>query len=161
MLENAISRGVMSTRTTLDGQPFYQLGIAINPGNSGGPVIDLAGKVIGVATKKATQLEGRPSASRSRISARRWPRWKVEPQTAAAGATPAQRPGLSSIMAGNRTGLCLCGARAVPGGQELVTMDGSSIYKVKAADRQASRSHHRGWLITRKRTKDHASGSGT
>jgi len=57
VLENAVSRGVMSTRTTLDGQDFYQLGIAINPGNSGGPVFDSTGQVIGVATLKSTKQE--------------------------------------------------------------------------------------------------------
>ena len=55
VLENAISRGVMSTKTTLNGQEFYQLNIAINPGNSGGPVFDPTGRVIGVATLKATK----------------------------------------------------------------------------------------------------------
>jgi S1-C subfamily serine protease len=57
VLENAIARGVMSTRTTLDGQVFYQLSIAINPGNSGGPVIDPGGRVIGVANLKTTEQE--------------------------------------------------------------------------------------------------------
>lgn len=49
-LENAISRGVMSSKAELEGQKFYQLGIAVNPGNSGGPVFDPAGEVIGVVT---------------------------------------------------------------------------------------------------------------
>lgn len=57
VLENAISRGVMSTRATLDGQPFYQLGIAVNPGNSGGPVFDSSGRVIGVVTLKTEKQE--------------------------------------------------------------------------------------------------------
>ncbi|MFO0910006.1 MAG: trypsin-like peptidase domain-containing protein [Isosphaeraceae bacterium] len=57
VLENAISRGVMSTRTQIDGQNFYQLGIAINPGNSGGPVFDSAGRVIGIATLKSSKQE--------------------------------------------------------------------------------------------------------
>src|SRR5207248_2469951 len=50
VLENAISRGVMSTKAEIDGRKFYQLGIAVNPGNSGGPVFDSAGRVIGVVT---------------------------------------------------------------------------------------------------------------
>jgi serine protease Do len=58
VLENAVSRGVLSIKTTLDGQPFYQLSIAINPGNSGGPVFDARGRVIGVASRKATMEEG-------------------------------------------------------------------------------------------------------
>ncbi len=57
VLENAISRGVMSSRTVLDGQDYLQLSIAINPGNSGGPVFDSAGRVIGVATLKSTKAE--------------------------------------------------------------------------------------------------------
>ena len=57
VLENAVSRGVMSTTALIGGQSFYQLSIAINPGNSGGPAIDSTGKVIGVATLKSTKLE--------------------------------------------------------------------------------------------------------
>jgi S1-C subfamily serine protease len=57
VLENAISRGVMSTKTQIDGHEFYQLGIAINPGNSGGPVFDSSGRVIGVATLKSSKQE--------------------------------------------------------------------------------------------------------
>lgn len=50
VLENAISRGVMSTKAELEGQKYYQLGIAVNPGNSGGPVFGPNGQVIGVVT---------------------------------------------------------------------------------------------------------------
>ncbi len=57
VLENAISRGVMSSRTVLDGLNYLQLSIAINPGNSGGPVFDSEGRVIGVATLKSTKAE--------------------------------------------------------------------------------------------------------
>ncbi len=55
VLENAISRGVMSTKMTLEGQSFYQLGISVNPGNSGGPVFDSQGQVIGVVTLKSSK----------------------------------------------------------------------------------------------------------
>jgi hypothetical protein len=58
VLENAVSQGVMSTKTTITGQDYFQLSISINEGNSGGPVIDPLGKVIGVVTLKATQKEG-------------------------------------------------------------------------------------------------------
>jgi len=58
VLENAISRGVMSTKVTIGELDYYQLGIAINPGNSGGPVLDLDGHVIGVVTLKAPDKEG-------------------------------------------------------------------------------------------------------
>jgi S1-C subfamily serine protease len=57
VLENAISRGVMSTKTQIEGKNFCQLGIAINPGNSGGPVFDSTGRVIGVVTLKASKQE--------------------------------------------------------------------------------------------------------
>lgn len=57
VLENAISRGVMSTKVSLEGKEFYQLGIAVNPGNSGGPVFDSSGRVIGVVTLKMDKQE--------------------------------------------------------------------------------------------------------
>jgi hypothetical protein len=57
VLENAISRGVMSTKAKIDDKNFYQLNIAINPGNSGGPVFDSSGRVIGVATLKSAKQE--------------------------------------------------------------------------------------------------------
>ena len=57
VLENAISRGVMSTKAQLDHRTFYQLGISVNPGNSGGPVFDSMGRVIGVVTLKAAKQE--------------------------------------------------------------------------------------------------------
>ena len=57
ILENAVSKGVMSSRAEFDGREFIQLGIAINPGNSGGPVFDGNGEVIGVATLKTAEEE--------------------------------------------------------------------------------------------------------
>ena len=57
VLENAISRGIMSSKTVIDGMNYLQLSIAINPGNSGGPVFDSAGRVIGVATLKSSKAE--------------------------------------------------------------------------------------------------------
>jgi hypothetical protein len=56
-LQNAVTRGVMSTETTLEGLKFYQLGASVNPGNSGGPVLNSQGRVIGVVSAKATKAE--------------------------------------------------------------------------------------------------------
>ena len=57
VLENAISRGVMSAKTVIEGMNYYQMSIAINHGNSGGPVFDSTGRVIGVATLKSHKAE--------------------------------------------------------------------------------------------------------
>ena len=57
VLENAISRGVMSSKTVIDGMNYHQMNISINPGNSGGPVFDSLGRVIGVATLKSSKTE--------------------------------------------------------------------------------------------------------
>jgi len=57
VLENAISRGVLSSKTVIDGMNYIQLSASVNPGNSGGPVFDSAGRVIGVVTLKSTKAE--------------------------------------------------------------------------------------------------------
>jgi S1-C subfamily serine protease len=58
ILQNAISRGLLSTETTIEGHSYYQIDASINPGNSGGPVFDEQGHVIGVVTLKAWGKEG-------------------------------------------------------------------------------------------------------
>lgn len=58
VLQNAVTQGLLSTVTQIDGVQYYQLSASINPGNSGGPVLDQYGKVIAVATLKATRQEG-------------------------------------------------------------------------------------------------------
>jgi S1-C subfamily serine protease len=57
ILQNAVSRGIVSTEVTFEGQQYFQLNISINGGNSGGPVLDMSGQVIGVITSKATLEE--------------------------------------------------------------------------------------------------------
>ena len=57
-LENAVSKGVVSTEITIGGETYRQLGISINPGNSGGPVLHSSGSVIGIVTLKAKEQEG-------------------------------------------------------------------------------------------------------
>lgn len=53
VLNNAVSRGVLSTEVDLRGQRFLQLGAPVNSGNSGGPAFNSIGEVIGVVTLKA------------------------------------------------------------------------------------------------------------
>ena len=57
VLENAVSKGVLSTKTEMENYEYYQLNIAVNPGNSGGPVLNDEGFVIGVITLKAKEIE--------------------------------------------------------------------------------------------------------
>jgi serine protease Do len=57
-LENAVSRGLMSTSVNLDRQKYFQISIAVNPGNSGGPVLDTNGRVLAVVTAKMLNKEG-------------------------------------------------------------------------------------------------------
>ncbi|MEN0109318.1 MAG: trypsin-like peptidase domain-containing protein [Planctomycetota bacterium] len=57
-LENSITFGIVSalSRRSSDGvtrqpyQEFFQSDAAVNPGNSGGPMVNLAGRVVGVST---------------------------------------------------------------------------------------------------------------
>lgn len=57
-IENAVSRGLLSSETIIDGVEYYQASIAINPGNSGGPILDLNGTVVGMVTLKDISVEG-------------------------------------------------------------------------------------------------------
>ena len=57
-IENAVSRGLLSSETIIDGIKYYQASIALNPGNSGGPILDMSGTVVGMVTLKDTSVEG-------------------------------------------------------------------------------------------------------
>jgi regulator of sirC expression with transglutaminase-like and TPR domain len=52
-LEQSVVAGVVSAKRAIDGMPMLQLALPIEPGNSGGPVVDRAGRVIGVVTMKS------------------------------------------------------------------------------------------------------------
>lgn len=54
VLEQSISEGIVSSPArVLDGQRYVQHTGAVNPGNSGGPLLDEAGRVVGIVTLKA------------------------------------------------------------------------------------------------------------
>ncbi len=60
---NSVTRGILSAqgRTVVVGNARYenllQTDVAINPGNSGGPLIDLAGRLVGVSSVKLAYTE--------------------------------------------------------------------------------------------------------
>ena len=51
-LDDSVSVGYVSGYRSLGGSDYLQFTAPINPGNSGGPVIDIEGRVVGVATAK-------------------------------------------------------------------------------------------------------------
>jgi S1-C subfamily serine protease len=57
VLQNSVTRGIVSSMRRLGAVTLIQTDAAINPGNSGGPLLDRHGDVIGIATMsvKATQ----------------------------------------------------------------------------------------------------------
>ena len=58
-LNGTVTAGMVSA---LDRQEMIQTDASINPGNSGGPLVDLAGRVVGINTSIAT-LGGRTSGN--------------------------------------------------------------------------------------------------
>lgn len=53
-----VTRGIVSSRRSLNGHDYFQHDASINPGNSGGPLINLDGFVIGMNTWKRFDAEG-------------------------------------------------------------------------------------------------------
>jgi hypothetical protein len=57
LLQSTVTRGIVSAVRTIGGLTFVQTDAAINPGNSGGPLVDAAGRVIGITTAKMASAE--------------------------------------------------------------------------------------------------------
>lgn len=53
-LGQTVTRGIVSGKREIEERSYIQTDVSINAGNSGGPLIDMDGKVIGVATLKLT-----------------------------------------------------------------------------------------------------------
>jgi regulator of sirC expression with transglutaminase-like and TPR domain len=52
-LEHSVVAGVVSGRRVLGGRSMIQVAIPVEPGNSGGPLLDRAGRVVGLMTSKS------------------------------------------------------------------------------------------------------------
>jgi S1-C subfamily serine protease len=58
MLENTLTRGIVSGVRQTNTATLVQTDAAVNPGNSGGPLIDRTGKVLGIITMGFTERQG-------------------------------------------------------------------------------------------------------
>lgn len=56
-LESSVTRGIISGIRSLEGVTVIQTDAALNPGNSGGPLVDMAGRVVGINSVKAAGQE--------------------------------------------------------------------------------------------------------
>ena len=63
VLQNTVTRGIVSAVRNANGVILIQTDAAINPGNSGGPLIDRSGRVIGITTLKIVSTSGSNSES--------------------------------------------------------------------------------------------------
>ena len=52
-LRHSVVSGVVSGRRDIEGRSMIQLAIPLEPGNSGGPLVDLAGRAVGILTMKS------------------------------------------------------------------------------------------------------------
>ena len=57
VLQNTVTRGIVSALRRASGVVYVQTDAAINPGNSGGPLVDKYGRVVGVNTLKVMGAE--------------------------------------------------------------------------------------------------------
>ena len=155
VLENAVSRGIMSSKAMIDGRTYRQINASVNPGNSGGPVFDREGRVIGVATKKATQLE--EMAFSIPIEDVRLALERADAESKAAK----RKPGADAKVAarelayGWKEGETYAYAVRISydAGPELVTIDGVSLYRIKKATDKKIDISHRAHLTSRKRKR--------
>jgi hypothetical protein len=58
LLENTLTRGIVSGVRQTGTATLVQTDAAVNPGNSGGPLIDRTGKVVGIITMGFTERQG-------------------------------------------------------------------------------------------------------
>jgi S1-C subfamily serine protease len=157
ILENAISRGIVSSMTKINEHTFLQLGIAINPGNSGGPVFDPKGRVIGVVTLKTTAQEALAFA----IPAEDLLAALDAAETPSAAADPLEGPGGAkdpppALSYGFRPGQAYAYSLEVTidNGNGRVVLSGSSVYRVKGVDADGITMTHNGRITTTKKGKD-------
>ncbi len=155
ILENAISRGIVSSMTKINEQSFIQLGIAINPGNSGGPVFDPKGRVIGIVTLKTTRQEGLAFAIPAEDL-----RSALDVAQSVAASPPTDPDGSSGgppdLNYAWKAGQTYAYSFEVTIGESPsgVVLSGSSVYTVKGVDAEGITLSHRGWVITTERGKD-------
>jgi S1-C subfamily serine protease len=98
VLQNTITRGIVSALRNDAGIMLIQTDAAINPGNSGGPLLDRSGRVVGVNTMRSST-----GASIGFAVAADHARTLVDTP---AGTTPAlPSPGNSQIMPAQRSAI--------------------------------------------------------
>ncbi len=105
---SSISRGVLSAtkrEITIENNDYHDLlqtDAAINPGNSGGPLIDLAGRLVGVSSAKlAFTPQGIPTQGLGFAIPADVVRQSVEQFKKIAGKQPPPRPGASDEKTGS------------------------------------------------------------
>ena len=156
VIENAISRGVVSSKHTIAGQDYLQLGVAINPGNSGGPVIDVKGRVIGVATLKTSQQEGLAFCipAEGLLASLAVAKGKATADAVAAKANP-KGTAAPSLSYGWKVGEVYVYAVKVaitaPGGD--IRLEGASRLRVKSVEGRGVTLTHSAWMVTKRGSK--------